>query len=76
MAKPIGASTLTRQAVLAELAELAEGRHPDCQSITARFLGSEEWQQASKILRVAIQQERFRHGAGEFPAPPGWLLPI
>jgi hypothetical protein len=76
MAKPTSTSSLTREAVLAELAELAEGRHPSCQSVPARFLRSEEWKQASRILWEAIQQQRFRRVDSELPAPPAWLLPI
>jgi hypothetical protein len=76
MQKPNGEPGVTREAVLAELTELAEGRHPDSQTVTARFMRSEEWQEASRILREAIQQECFRRGAMDLPAPPGWLLPI
>lgn len=76
MPKPDSASTSTREAVLAELTELAEGRHLNCQTVTARFLRSEEWKEASRILRQAIQQESFRQAGNELPAPPGWLLPI
>lgn len=76
MRKPTDQSTLTREAVLAELAELAEGRHPACQTITARFMRSEEWKQASSILWEAIQRQRFGRGGSELPAPPGWLLPV
>lgn len=76
MQKPKNPSNLTREAVLAELADLAEGRHPDCQTVTARFMRSEEWKQASKILRDAIQAEPYRRRHGEIAPPPGWLLPV
>lgn len=76
MTKSTNTSNPTREAVLAELTELAEGRYPVCQSVTARFMRSEEWKQASKILQEAIQQERFRRGGSELPALPAWLLPI
>jgi hypothetical protein len=71
-----GKTSLTREAVLRQLDDLAEGRHPTCQTVTAKFMRSEEWKQASNILREAIQQESFRRGATDLPAPPGWLLPI
>jgi hypothetical protein len=76
MQKPEGRPNVTREAVLAELTELAEGRHPVCQSIGERFVRSEEWKQASKILGEAIHQESFRRGGGELPAPAVWLLPL
>ncbi len=76
MQKPNNPSNLTREAVLAELADLAEGRHPDCQTVTARFMRSEEWKQASIILRSAIQAESCHRRHGEIAPPSGWLLPV
>jgi hypothetical protein len=71
-------SKITREAVLAELALMAEGRHPECQNITGRFVRCPQFQQACKILGDAIQGETHRYGAKreEIPAPPGWLLPV
>jgi hypothetical protein len=73
-AKPT--SQTTRSAVLAELALIAEGRHPDCNTITGRFIRDPELQQASKILCDAIQAEYHHQPAGDItPPPPAWLLP-
>ncbi len=71
-------SKITREAVLAELALMAEGRHPECQNITGRFVRCPQFQQACKILADAIHVETYRYGAKgeEVPAPPGWLLPV
>ena len=71
-------SKIAREAVLAELALMAEGRHPECQNITGRFERCPQFQQACKILADAIQGETHRYGAKceEIPAPPGWLLPV
>lgn len=68
-------STLTRKAVLAELTDLAEGRHPDYQTITGRFIRDPEFQQASEILYRAIQAEQHPRRGEEINPPPGWLLP-
>jgi len=69
-------STITRHAVLAELAPMAEGHHPECSTITGRFIRDPELQQASKILCDAIGAEYHRQAAGDItPPPPGWLLP-
>jgi len=68
-------SKATRDTVLGELAAMAEGRHPDCHTITGRFIRDPELQQAAKILRDAIQTESYRHGHGEITPPPAWLLP-
>jgi len=69
---------ITREAVLAELALMAEGRHPACESITGRFVRCPELQRASKILFDAIHAESYRHPAGrdEILPPTGWLLPV
>ena len=75
MRRPSCKSTITREAALAELALMAEGRHPDCKTITGRFIRDPELQQAAKILRDAIQTESYRHGHGEIAPPPTWLLP-
>jgi hypothetical protein len=71
-------SKTTREAILAELALMAEGRHPECQNITGRFARCPQLQQACKILADAIQVETHHYGAKceEVPAPPGWLLPV
>jgi uncharacterized protein YegL len=78
MRKIASKAKLTREAVLAELALLAEGRHPEFQNITGRFLRCPQFQRASKILAAAIQVESYRQlGKRDIiPAPPGWLLPI
>ena len=69
-------SKIKREAVLAELALMAEGRHPDCKTITGRFIRDPELQHASKILRDAIQAEYYRQPTSDItPSPPAWLLP-
>jgi hypothetical protein len=69
-------STITREAVLAELALMAEGRHPDCNTITGRFIRDPELQHASKILSDAIQAEYHHQPTSDMtPPPPAWLLP-
>jgi hypothetical protein len=69
-------STITREAVLAALALMAEGRHPDCKNITGRSIRDPELQQASKILCDAIQAEYHHQPTSDItPPPPAWLLP-
>lgn len=65
----------TREAVLDELTQLIEGRHPNCQTITARFLRDPEFQQASELLATAIEAEQRRPQCAVINPPPGWLLP-
>lgn len=69
-------SKITREAVLGELALMAEGRHPECNTITGRFIRDPELQHASKILHDAIQAEYYRQPASNImQSPPAWLLP-
>lgn len=65
----------TREAVLDELTQLVEGRHPNCQTITARFLRDPEFQQASELLASAIEAEQRRPLCAVINPPAGWLLP-
>lgn len=68
-------SPRTREAVIDELNQLVEGRHPDCQTVVGRFIRDPEQQQASVLLHKAIEAEG-RHRAGRLIGPPpGWLLP-
>ena len=71
-------SKATRDTVLGELALMAEGRHPECQNITERFVRCPHFQQACKILADAIQVQTHRYGAKreEVVPPPAWLLPV
>lgn len=68
-------TSMTRAAVLEELTQLVEGRHPDCQTITGRFLRDPEFQQGSELLASAIQAEQRRPRCAVINPPPGWLLP-
>jgi hypothetical protein len=68
-------SKTSREAVLDELTQLIEGRHPNCQTITARFLRETEFQQASELLASAIEAEQRRPQCAVINPPPGWLLP-
>jgi hypothetical protein len=72
---PRAEPSITRAAVLDELAQLVEGRHPFCQTITQRFLRDPEFQQASELLANAIQAEHRQRRRTVLDPPPGWLLP-
>ena len=69
-------SKTAREAVLDELTQLIEGRHPHCQTITARFLRDPEFQQASELLAKAIEEEQRCRRSTVINLPPAWLLPV
>lgn len=68
-------SSRTRTAVLDELNQLIEGRHPDCQTFTGRFLRDPKFQQASMLLYSAIKTEDRIRACELIAPPPSWLLP-
>ena len=78
MRKTTRKSNDAREAVLADLLLMAEGRHPKFQNITGRFLKCPQYQRATKLLADAIQVESYRQLAkpDQIPVPPSWLLPI
>ena len=67
---------IRRKAVLDELTQLIEGRHPHCQTIIARFLRDPEFQQASELLAKAIEEEQRCRRSAAINLPPVWLLPV
>lgn len=69
-------SPLSREAVIDELNQLVEGRHPGCQTLVGRFIRDPELQQASMLLYNAIKAEDRIRACGLIDPPPGWLLPV
>ena len=78
MPRPATKIKIKREAILAELSQMAEGRHAGCETLIARFLRDPQYQQAAKILSDAIQVESYRRltRRDAIPVPPAWLLPI
>jgi hypothetical protein len=77
----MGAGSRTRrakqkQAVLAELARLAEGRHPRNRTLMARFAQCRELQSLAVTLARAVEAERRAGNATPLAPPPGWLPPL
>ena len=65
-----------KQAVLAELARLAEGRHPRNQTLMARFARCRELQSLPVTLARAVEAEHRAGNATPLAPPPGWLPPL
>jgi hypothetical protein len=65
-----------KEAVLHELAELAQDRHPRNQTLIARFARCEKYQAATKLLIEALGAAGRRQSGTCLSPPPGWLPPL
>ena len=65
-----------REAVLAELRLLAEGRHSSQQTVLERYGRCPEWKHASLVLARALSSRPGRRRTAYLTAPPGWLPPL
>jgi len=65
-----------KQAVLGQLELLVEDRHPQNQTLMARFARCRDYQAATRLLHEALgAMGRWRKGTALAP-PPGWLPPL
>ena len=65
-----------KQAVLGQLDLLVEDRHPQNQTLMARFVRCRDYQAATGLLHEALgAMGRWRNGTALAP-PPGWLPPL
>ena len=67
---------LTKQAVLAELEKLRQGRHARYQTLVGRFARCQEAQHAAALLTAAAQASARAYNRTPLAAPPGWLPPV
>ena len=67
---------VTRQAVLAELESLRQGRHTRYQTLLGRFSRCREWQQAASLCAAAVEASGRSSNHTPLDAPPGWLPPV
>jgi hypothetical protein len=67
---------VTKQAVLAELEGLRQGRHARYQTLLGRFSRCRDWQQAATLCAAAIEASARTYNRTPLDAPPGWLPPV
>ena len=65
-----------KQAVLGELELLVEDRHPQNQTLMARFVRCRDYQAATGLLHEALVAMRRRRKGTALAPPPGWLPPL
>jgi hypothetical protein len=65
-----------KQAVLGELELLAGDRHPQNQTLIARFARCTDYQNATRLLTEALGATGRWRKRSPLSAPPGWLPPL
>jgi hypothetical protein len=65
-----------RKAVLDELERLSEDRHPQNQTLLARFARCQDLQQTALSFVRAVDAQRHAHSATPLAPPSGWLPPL
>src|ERR1700674_3252557 len=69
-------SLSTREQVLRELENLAQGQHPDQQTPLMRFTRCPDWQKAAELIVGAINAASHHRKGKRLSAPPVWLPPV
>jgi len=67
---------VTKQAVLAELEGLRQGRHARYQTLIGRFARCPELIQAAALCAAAVNATARTYNRTSLDAPPGWLPPV
>jgi len=67
---------VTKQAVLAELESLRQGRHARYQTLVGRFARCAEQQSAAALFAAAVEASARTYNPTPVDAPPGWLPPV
>jgi hypothetical protein len=67
---------VTKQAVLAELENLRQGRHARYQTLVGRFAICPELIRASALFAAAVNAGARAYNRTPLDAPPGWLPPV
>jgi hypothetical protein len=65
-----------RDEVLRELELLAQGEHPDQQTLLMRFMQCTDWQKAAELILGALDASSGMRRGTRLPAPPGSLPPV
>ena len=66
----------TKQAVLAELENLRQGRHARYQTLVGRFARCPNLTRASALFAAAVDASARAYNRAPLDAPPGWLPPV
>ena len=69
-------NAVTKQAVLAELERLRQGRHAIYQTLVGRFARCPELVRTTVLFAAAVDASARTNNRTPLDAPPGWLPPV
>ena len=67
---------VTKQAVLAELESLRQGRHARYRTLLGRFARCRQLQTTAALFAAAVDASARTYNRTPLAAPPGWLPPV
>jgi len=76
MSRNFKSKEVTKQAVLAELESLRQGRHSRYQTLVGRFARCRQLQTAAALFAAAVDASARTYNRTPLNAPPGWLPPV
>jgi len=76
MSRNASRKEVTKEAVLAELESLRQGRHSRYQTLLGRFARCRQLQTAAALFAAAVDASSRTYNRTPLNAPPGWLPPV
>ena len=76
MSRNFKSKEVTKQAVLAELESLRQGRHSRYQTLVGRFARCRQLQTTAALFAAAVDASARTYNRTPLAAPPGWLPPV
>jgi hypothetical protein len=67
---------VTKQAALAELESLRQGRHSRYRTLVGRFVRCRGLQSTAALFAAAVDANTRNYNRTPIAAPPGWLPPV
>jgi len=67
---------VTKQAVLAELESLRQGRHARYRTLVGRFARCRQLHSTAALFASAVDASARTYNRTPLDAPPGWLPPV
>jgi hypothetical protein len=76
MSRNASRKEVTKEAVLAELESLRQGRHSRYQTLLGRFARCRQLQSTAALFAAAVDASARAYNRTPLVAPPGWLPPV
>jgi len=76
MSRNASRKEVTKEAVLAELESLRQGRHARYRTLVGRFARCRYLQDTAALFAAAVDASSRAYNRTPIAAPPGWLPPV